>query len=174
MWPSNSKLKWSSLSTTTTSSILVLLILSPLILIPVIACTLGHGRSWVSLSSQLTWMPSSYAGEVKSPLDSSILNASFQHKLLDKDTDDLQPPSAEEKKEKMMHDLSSNGSFANAKKVLLKRYSRLERLEASLAKARNAIKEAAQNRNMTSSHEDPDYVPQGPVYRNANAFHRYL
>ncbi|KAK3002581.1 hypothetical protein RJ639_021592, partial [Escallonia herrerae] len=172
MWPSNSKLKWSSSSTTTTSSILVLLILSPLILIPVIACTFGHGRSWVSLSSQLTLMPSSYAGEAKSPLDFSKLKASFQQKLLDQDTDDLQPPSAEENKEKRMHDLSSNGSFANAQKVLLKRYSRLQRLEASLAKARNAIKEAAQNRNMASSHEDPAYIPQGPVYRNANAFHR--
>ncbi|XP_052178733.1 probable glycosyltransferase At5g03795 [Diospyros lotus] len=50
--------------------------------------------------------------------------------------------------------------------------SKLQRIEAALAKARSLIREAAQNKNMTSVHQDPDYVPQGPIYRNANAFHR--
>ncbi|RVX08290.1 putative glycosyltransferase [Vitis vinifera] len=53
-----------------------------------------------------------------------------------------------------------------------KRYSKLERLEAGLARARSSIREAARNGSLKSTHEDPDYVPQGPIYRNANAFHR--
>lgn len=56
---------------------------------------------------------------------------------------------------------------------ILKRNSKLERVEANLARARSSIKEAALVRNLTSIHQDPDYVPQGPIYRNANAFHRY-
>lgn len=55
----------------------------------------------------------------------------------------------------------------------VKRYSKLEKLEASLARARSSIREAALVRNLTSVHQDPDYVPRGPIYRNANAFHRY-
>ncbi|KAL2524815.1 putative glycosyltransferase [Abeliophyllum distichum] len=56
--------------------------------------------------------------------------------------------------------------------VVIKKYNRIEKLEAVLAKARSSIQEAARNKSSISNHEDPDYVPQGPVYRNANAFHR--
>ncbi|KAA8516638.1 hypothetical protein F0562_016856 [Nyssa sinensis] len=49
-----------------------------------------------------------------------------------------------------------------------KKYSNLERVEAGLAQARAAIKEA-KNGNQT---QDPDYIPSGPMYWNANAFHR--
>ncbi|KAE8683836.1 putative glycosyltransferase [Hibiscus syriacus] len=52
------------------------------------------------------------------------------------------------------------------------RNSKLERIEANLARARSSIKEAALVRNLTSTHQDRDYVPQGPIYRNANSFHR--
>lgn len=55
---------------------------------------------------------------------------------------------------------------------LIKRYNRLERLKAILAKARSSIREAARNASMILNHQDPDYAPQGPIYRNANAFHR--
>ncbi|KAB1221224.1 hypothetical protein CJ030_MR2G020378 [Morella rubra] len=47
-------------------------------------------------------------------------------------------------------------------------YSNLGRLEAGLRRARAAIKEA-KHANQT---QDPDYYPVGPIYRNANAFHR--
>ncbi|XP_010243080.1 PREDICTED: probable glycosyltransferase At5g03795 isoform X2 [Nelumbo nucifera] len=51
-----------------------------------------------------------------------------------------------------------------------KNHTQLERLEAGLAKIRAAIREAAhQKGNQTS---DFDYVPEGPMYWNAQAFHR--
>ncbi|GAB4859302.1 hypothetical protein Ancab_010764 [Ancistrocladus abbreviatus] len=46
------------------------------------------------------------------------------------------------------------------------------RIETGLTRARSSIREAAQNRSLISAHQDPDYIPQGPIYRNANAFHR--
>ncbi|XP_020201970.1 probable glycosyltransferase At5g03795 [Cajanus cajan] len=52
------------------------------------------------------------------------------------------------------------------------KYSKLRRIEATLAKARYSIREASKIRNLTSTFHDPDYVPRGPIYRNANAFHR--
>ncbi|XP_075081559.1 putative glycosyltransferase At5g03795 isoform X2 [Nicotiana tabacum] len=60
----------------------------------------------------------------------------------------------------------------NATAGVLKMYSRLERVEAILAKSRSSIREAARNGSMISNHQDPDYVPQGPMYHNANSFHR--
>ncbi|RDX70661.1 putative glycosyltransferase, partial [Mucuna pruriens] len=52
------------------------------------------------------------------------------------------------------------------------KYSKLRKIEATLARARYSIREASKIRNLTSTLQDPDYVPHGPIYRNANAFHR--
>jgi hypothetical protein len=50
----------------------------------------------------------------------------------------------------------------------------LEKVEASLAKARALIKQALLRTNNVVSLEDShDYIPQGDIYRNAFAFHRY-
>ncbi|KAI9178591.1 hypothetical protein LWI28_028281 [Acer negundo] len=54
---------------------------------------------------------------------------------------------------------------------VVRRYSKLEKLEAGLVRARSSIREDALIRNSTSTHRDPDYVPQGSIYTNANAFH---
>ncbi|KAK4341786.1 hypothetical protein RND71_037602 [Anisodus tanguticus] len=68
--------------------------------------------------------------------------------------------------------MNEGEEHSNERTKILKRYNRFERLEAILAKARSSIREAARNGSMISNHQDPDYVPQGPIYRNANAFHR--
>lgn len=47
----------------------------------------------------------------------------------------------------------------------------LDKLEFGLQKARAAIKEA---RYKNRTYDDPDFNPVGPMYWNANAFHRYF
>ncbi|KAH7861038.1 hypothetical protein Vadar_020867 [Vaccinium darrowii] len=52
---------------------------------------------------------------------------------------------------------------------------KLERVEAGLARARDLIRDVMTNQNRSSSPLDySDYVPQGDIYRNAYAFHRYI
>ncbi|XP_009413449.2 probable glycosyltransferase At5g03795 [Musa acuminata AAA Group] len=53
-----------------------------------------------------------------------------------------------------------------------KRYTKLQRLELGLGRARAAIKKAFRNAGNRTALPDKDYVPQGPLYRNAYAFHR--
>ncbi|XP_040381782.1 probable glycosyltransferase At5g03795 [Oryza brachyantha] len=56
--------------------------------------------------------------------------------------------------------------------VQRRRDAKLERLELGLAKARAAIREAIKNKEKLPPLPDKDYVPVGPIYRNAYAFHR--
>ena len=69
------------------------------------------------------------------------------------------------------------GKVSKEKDVLMRGGGRseakLERVEAGLAMARALIREAAEDKNCTSSlHDDFDYIPRGYIYRNACAFHR--
>lgn len=56
----------------------------------------------------------------------------------------------------------------------MKGNEKLEKVEASLAKARALIKEALLSTNHSVPLEDSEYIPQGEIYRNAFAFHRYV
>lgn len=67
---------------------------------------------------------------------------------------------------------SENVDVTSTTIVVKRSNNKLERVEATLARVRSSIKEAALIKNLTSIHQDPDYVPQGPIYRNPNAFHR--
>ncbi|OMP03963.1 Exostosin-like protein [Corchorus capsularis] len=52
------------------------------------------------------------------------------------------------------------------------RDEKLEKVEASLARARALIREAILNPQSTLDLKDSDYVPRGDIYRNAHVFHR--
>ncbi|KAI8552233.1 hypothetical protein RHMOL_Rhmol06G0250600 [Rhododendron molle] len=148
-------------------SILVFFLLTFLFLTSLVDFTLGPERSWISFHSP-PWArrvgfsrpfsrdgneelerPSSVIGIAEPPLAPSILNIN-----------------------KFEEQNSSIESPATDTAGVMKTYTKLERLEAALAKARSSIREASKNNNMISIQEDPDYVPRGPIYRNANAFHR--
>ncbi|OMO84008.1 Exostosin-like protein [Corchorus olitorius] len=62
----------------------------------------------------------------------------------------------------------SNDDFPPLKTRKQRVRTNLDRLEDGLRGARAAIKEAANGSQL----EDPDYIPDGPIYRNAKVFHR--
>ncbi|XP_015167331.1 probable glycosyltransferase At5g03795 [Solanum tuberosum] len=156
--------------------------------------------SFVSFSSSWKWKSvgvfnsyslrslSSYEEqhEASSSFTSPFNNNSFHENLVvQEESIPHQPPQKEggeeierdesnEGEEEIDKDIPNEGEEHgnNATKGVLKMYSKLERLEAILAKSRSSIREAARNGSMISNHHDPDYVPQGPMYHNANAFHR--
>ncbi|XP_061355409.1 probable glycosyltransferase At3g07620 [Gastrolobium bilobum] len=70
--------------------------------------------------------------------------------------------------------LTKNGEAARESYLVsrIRGNRKLEKVEASLAKARALIREASLRTNDTVPPEDTDYVPHGDIYRNAFAFHR--
>ncbi|CAL5403302.1 unnamed protein product [Camellia sinensis] len=150
----------------------VLLLVTPLLVFSLVGCTLGPQRSWFSFHSPWPWRVgffSSYSLPVNEELDgppnlegsfilnsslAHILNSSLAHTLLAEET----------ALQSLKEEQSSTTSPASAKSFpgQIKRYTRLKRQEAALAKARSSIREAAsQNNNMKSNHTDPDCVPKG-------------
>ncbi|XP_027171574.1 probable glycosyltransferase At5g03795 [Coffea eugenioides] len=166
------------------SSTVVLLFFIPLALISIIACILGPEKSFLPISAQFAW---SYAGfyssyshksfneefkydyldrEAEVPSNLSIINSAFHQKVV---LEDQIQPLHKQIREASLPEPSISKVSSSA---FNKRYSKLERLETMLSKARYSIREAAKNGSMISTHEDADYVPHGPMYINANGFHR--
>ncbi|KAJ8631151.1 hypothetical protein MRB53_024474 [Persea americana] len=66
---------------------------------------------------------------------------------------------------------TSHAATVNKGEVLIKKRTSLERIEVGLARARAAIRRAIVTENYTS-YKEKSYVPRGPIYRNAYAFHQ--
>lgn len=54
-----------------------------------------------------------------------------------------------------------------------KRFSKIDKLEAGLARSRAAILLSRQNKT-NHIEEEEEYIPHGPMYLNATSFHRYV
>ncbi|XXG69022.1 hypothetical protein AAC387_Pa06g1987 [Persea americana] len=67
---------------------------------------------------------------------------------------------------------TSHATTINKEEVLvIKKTSSLEKIEVGLARARASIRRAVVTRNYTS-YKKESYIPRGPIYRNAYAFHQ--
>ncbi|XP_050255434.1 probable glycosyltransferase At5g03795 [Quercus robur] len=163
------------------SFLVLLLIIIPLI---VIICFLSFNSTTFSIEKTSELVD---VAEAEAPTPTQFINSSSQHNEASeaptpsnsKETSEAptpfsstnsretSPPTLGQKKETTLKQKGFNEGF-----VTSKRHRKLQKIEASLSKARSAIREAALVRNLTSTHQDPDYVPWGPIYRNANAFHR--
>ncbi|KAL5716800.1 hypothetical protein ACHQM5_009920 [Ranunculus cassubicifolius] len=62
-----------------------------------------------------------------------------------------------------------SSEYVHIRRRVNNRFTKLNKLESGLARARAAIREATQNENQT---KDDYYIPQGPIYANAYAFQR--
>ncbi|GMP66445.1 hypothetical protein CsSME_00026808 [Camellia sinensis var. sinensis] len=134
MWLPKKPLWAPSLSYSITVS--VLLLVTPLLVFSLVSCTLGPRRSWFSFHSPWPWRVgffSSYSLPVNEELDrppnlegSFILNSSLAPTLLAEET----------ALQSLVKEQSSTTSPASAKSFpgQIKRYTRLERQEAALAK----------------------------------------
>lgn len=71
----------------------------------------------------------------------------------------------------LIKDLKTETMLRREKK---KKDENMEKIEAGLSSARALIRETLLiNGTNESPYEDADYVPQGNIYRNPHAFHRY-
>lgn len=175
------------------TSLKLLLYMVPLILVFVFIVLNGSNNYWIVGTS---WTPSSFLSsssfgnqqkakdfigqrvadnKQEAISDDYNLNRSASPPLSVEAAIRVQPPSAAEEKEilnstksHIFPQSSLNDSHALPSGRIQHTYSSLDRLEASLGQARAAIG-GVKTGNQTY---DPDYVPTGPMYWNAAAFHR--
>lgn len=136
----------------------LILVIPSVVLLVLVSALVPQPSTFSPLSSPWKW---NYGGHWSSAIfNGSSTNSPFMEAEADK--------------------LAPNMSFSDAlidnvtsTTRVVKRSSKLEMVEVNMARARSSIKEAARVRNLTSIHQDPNYVPHGPIYRNTNAFHWY-
>ncbi|XP_022728134.1 probable glycosyltransferase At3g07620 [Durio zibethinus] len=173
---------------------LVLFLVIPLVVFSVLVSTLTPQPFSLSpLSAPWTWRFDSFASYRSSLIEGTATNDSNNNgsfskgfstdsSFLEAETDYFASNKSFsvafiERETVQLQNMSKNNEcgeidVSSTTRVVIKRNSKLDRLEANLARVRSSIKEAARVRNLTSIHQDPHYVPHGPIYRNANAFHR--
>ncbi|KAE8719035.1 putative glycosyltransferase [Hibiscus syriacus] len=154
------------LASTSSSSSKILLCLVPLVLVSGFASLLLQKGSNLGLlytsSSSHTVKNSSLlvAKERDSPIDSQVRH--FTGK-------DENKPDMAISGNLNNSSIKANESTDNTVKPRRRRIrSSLVRVEEGLRKARLAIREAPNGTRL----KDPDYIPDGPIYNNAKAFHR--
>ncbi|KAJ8899422.1 hypothetical protein K2173_018396 [Erythroxylum novogranatense] len=155
-------------------SLVVSSFVSPLIVVSVFLLTVGPQlSSWSSFPSPVTWRfgyfscshSRAFLSE-ETPSNCTFANDSCRNDIETKET-------FQQRQGQVISRVNDPKDVTlGAKRRDMKRDGKLEKREVSLARVRSSIRKAAQIRNFTSVHEDPDYVPQGPIYRNPNAFHR--
>ncbi|XP_039066130.1 probable glycosyltransferase At5g03795 isoform X2 [Hibiscus syriacus] len=155
------------LASTSSSSSKILLCLVPLVLVSGFASLLLQKGSNLGLlytsSSSHTVKNSSLlvAKERDSPIDSQV-----RHFQTGKDEN---KPDMAISGNLNNSSIKANESTDNTVKPRRRRIrSSLVRVEEGLRKARLAIREAPNGTRL----KDPDYIPDGPIYNNAKAFHR--
>ncbi|PIN11512.1 Acetylglucosaminyltransferase EXT1/exostosin 1 [Handroanthus impetiginosus] len=159
MLPSRKSHCWSSCFPISPST-LVFILLIPLLLISLIASSLGSQKS---LLLSFSWKNIEFFSSF--PWSNSPHTEDYENGK------DLKLRKEGQPKQQLLSSAESRGFISSG---IHRRYTRAEKVEAVLAKARFFIREAAQTRSSVSSgiEQDPDYLPQGPIYRNANAFYR--
>ncbi|KAL8031139.1 hypothetical protein ABFX02_13G006000 [Erythranthe guttata] len=176
MWASSSSRKLPRSSYFSFSpSILIFLLLTPLLLFSIIACNLGSRKS---ITSSFSWKSLEFLSSFS--LGNSLGNNTIedQNSRISTNVSDSIILSGSllhhEIKKEGKHDLSSAEWRGFVNSGLRRSYSKSEKVEAVLAKARRLIKEASRNNTLNASdvEHDSGYVPQGSIYRNANAFYR--
>ncbi|XP_059668130.1 probable glycosyltransferase At5g03795 [Cornus florida] len=168
------KTRLSSWWSTISSSPKLVCFIIPLIVVSGFVILLGPKTSnWVSIPHNYTWL---WSSSNTSPLPSATGGNHTQEAL---SNDSLvnrsaSPPLSIEAKDiqqrvgKKEDGLNTSMNESLPTPMTAGLHSNLERLEAGLVQARAAIREA-KNGNQT---HDPNYVPTGPIYWNAKAFHR--
>ncbi|XP_077222928.1 putative glycosyltransferase At5g03795 isoform X2 [Tasmannia lanceolata] len=157
----------------TCSSSLVLFFVVPLFLISVILLLLNPPISfWAPLPTSSYGLSSSIR---ESPVEIHAKLVGFQQdekRISSSDSSSYFNLSSSPKQDTpliLQSDEKGKVLKEQKKKKKKKKKNSWEIVEAELARARASIREAARNGNGTS---DPDYVPQGPIYRNSYTFHR--
>ncbi|KAF6153865.1 hypothetical protein GIB67_001098 [Kingdonia uniflora] len=158
-----------------------LLALVSLVTVSLLVCT--QGSSFSPLFSQWLWTTTNYTSAslsltqpfvTSSPSSSNTSSTSL---VLNNEVHALLYNSSTTNGSSSQHIFAKESSVSSTLQDLpmereVKRCSKLEMIEVGLTSARASIRKATRNLNVTERHEDPDYVPQGAIYRNAYVFHR--
>ncbi|KAL3633674.1 hypothetical protein CASFOL_022436 [Castilleja foliolosa] len=172
MLKSRKLLHWSSYFSISPSILIIFILLTPLLVISLVYCNLGSQKSfsWEFLSSFSLGSSLEHVNDHRTTRFNNISDIS----MVSSDStlhDELI------KEMLLKHELSNAEKRGFVNSGLRRIYNKSEKIEVILAKSRFLIRKAAKNNSFVDSSqikqdEYHDYVPQGPIYRNANAFYR--